>query len=73
MTTTITKGIEWVSVAASAHGIGIMGLHRTRAAADRYARRNGGYVASTPVPRHPDLALRVGDLCRVDGGMVVPR
>lgn len=69
---TISKGIEWVVVGASVAGVGILSLHRTRTAADRFARRNGGYVASTPIPRKPELALNVGDRCRIDNGMCLP-
>ena len=71
--TTTSKGIEWVTVAASADGgVRIMGLHRSKPAADRYARKNGGWAVSTPSPRTDDLALRIGDRCRVDNGMCLP-
>lgn len=64
--TTISKGIEWVVVE---DGV-IRRLHRSYRAACR--RRGNGYVAATPVPRVDALALRVGDRCRIDCGMVLP-
>lgn len=68
-TTTISTGIEWVVVTP----VNVLSLHRSRDAAERSAKRLDGYVVAAPTPRHPDFALRVGDRCRIDNGMVLPR
>lgn len=65
--TTVSHWVEWIVVAEGR----VAGLYHTRPKAEQRAGYDG-LVAAPPSRKLPELALSIGQRCRVDKGEVLP-